>query len=496
MSFQIMPSIQEIGIEIDSATAASDTERLRVAAQVCDEMLPSFDGADHTLLHYFRANAFGAIVRIQSKEDLEYAWGWDQPERTQEIFSLRSAIQSRGFAEIDIVRKCQIRTNLGNCLSALGRFVEAIEQWNLVLAAMPHFAMSQGNMGRGLVTYSRYLYDESHRLMLLSVALDHLDMSLSDNAYWDSGPDPLAENVFRQLHGEVRKFLDHISYKPPQNIDQWSLGRSAAERRYRRWCLDERLFLNPLNDVLTATAVAHDVLHLPDHSYKIDEYARFPGYFNLLKQEYVSARYQLFDAIHGREKHFSDGEILLFETFDAAMYGRRVEQLKSSFRGAYSLFDKISIFIKDYFGVNDISVERVNFRNVWETKENNIGVLRESFRESQNQPLKGLQFLSKDIYDKEFTELSEPDAADLSEIRNKLEHRFLTVQEFPSRDFATDIHDCITFDDLQAKTLRMLKMARAALIYLSLAMREEESAREGRDDDRKLSLPIFGIPRK
>ena len=87
------------------------------------------------------------------------------------------------------------------------------------------------------------------------------------------------------------------AYDEDFDFNQFTLGATEEERSYRRWCLRERLFLNPLNDQFTESVAAADVLHLPDHTYKIGEVPRFPAYYNLLKQEYVSARYRLFHAI-------------------------------------------------------------------------------------------------------------------------------------------------------------------------------------------------------
>ena len=70
------------------------------------------------------------------------------------------------------------------------------------------------------------------------------------------------------------------------------MGATEDERSYRRWCLRERLFLNPLNEAYTDSVAATDVLHLPSHTYGIEDAPRFPAYYNLMKQEYISARYR------------------------------------------------------------------------------------------------------------------------------------------------------------------------------------------------------------
>ena len=83
----------------------------------------------------------------------------------------------------------------------------------------------------------------------------------------------------------------------------------------------------------------------------------------------------------------------------------------------------------------------------------------------------------------EFSEFSSPAAKDLAVLRNRAEHRFLTLQHYDAGAIETDTHSYITTDDFYAKTFHIMKMARAALIYLSLAMFREEIIRaEDRDE--------------
>jgi len=93
-----------------------------------------------------------------------------------------------------------------------------------------------------------------------------------------------------------------------------------------------------------------------------------------------------------------------------------------------------------------------------------------------------------------------PDARALSEIRNHLEHRYLKVHEIFSG--AAGIQQPVSGDlfvdtmayslrrrDFEDKTLRVLKLARAALIHLSLAMHREEQRRARA---RRSKKPIIG----
>ena len=326
--------------------------------------------------------------------------------------------------------------------------------------------------------YARALYDSGHGVWLLSAARSLFDAALHENAFWESGDRELFASALIIERDRIQAYLTEVGLDENFDLNQWPLGATEEECDYRRWCLRECLFLNPLNDGYTDSVAATDVLHLPDHTYTIGEPPRFPGYYNLLKQEYVSARYRLYRATHQHEPDFLMDEVLLLDSGEGQALGHYSEDLKSAFRSTYSLFDKIGLFLNDYFQIG-LPPDKVNFRKVWSEKSSGAAAqVRPTFAGRRNWPLRGLYFLSKDLFDKDFEEVSEPDAVDLAGLRNQTEHRFLSLQH-SEKGVTTDTHRLILIADFQAKTLRLLKMAREALIYLSLSMHREEVLREG-----------------
>jgi hypothetical protein len=160
--------------------------------------------------------------------------------------------------------------------------------------------------------------------------------------------------------------------------------------------------------------------------------------------------------------------------------------VKAAFRMGYALFDKIAFFVNDYWklGVNPRSVY---FKTIWYEKQNaRAGVVHSKFANSQNWPLRGLFWLSKDIFDPELQETAEPDAQELYTIRNCLEHTYLKVHEMLVPRAGADIfHDRLAYsiqrEDFYRKTFRVLRLARAGMIYLSLAMHHEERNKPAMD---------------
>jgi hypothetical protein len=197
--------------------------------------------------------------------------------------------------------------------------------------------------------------------------------------------------------------------------------------------------------------------------------------------------------------HFSDKDTHLYDTLSIPAYGLTVEKTKAAFRLSYSLFDKIAFFINDYFKVG-LPERSVNFRSIWLEGKANRRSLNKMFADRPNWPLRGLYWLSKDFYEPEFQQVSEPDAEGLAALRNHLEHKYCQVHEdlgigynrFATSQNGTVLGFRVGRDELEAKTIHILKLARAALIYLSLAVHCEELIKsEKRGSKFVASMPLM-----
>ena len=428
---------------------------------------------------YFLANAW-SYLKTLSRVGTDKSWDWEQEEIEKEILHLRTALKT-GSLPKDLM--CPILTNLGNVMNETGRFVEAIEYWDSALSVSSSFAMARGNRGFGLSYYARSLYDTGH----YGVFLKHAHANLKE-ALLSSDLDGGDRHGFTKMRDWIESVIS------PEEVDMdmesFSLGNSDEESRYRKWCLKNRLFLNPLNDLGPYSIAAIDVFSLPSIVVDIDEGPYYPGYFNQIKQEFVSARYLYYEGVHSENPHFSDREVLIFNTLDYPSYSLAVEKMKASFRTAYSLFDKIAFFLNHYLRLS-IPERNVSLRTIWYKSQDRKKGLRDEFTQRQNWPLRGLFWLSKDLYEDKpgFKESIEPDAQQLNEIRNHLEHKYLKLHDdmwmgLSERDpeVFRALTDTLAFSmyrrDFQEKALRLIKMARAALIYLSLAIHWEERERK------------------
>lgn len=468
-----MRSLNEIAQLIDSASDLDDEALLSRLAGECEQRLTVASGEDRVHLRYYEANAYAGIMDCR-RMDPAYAWNWEQPDGVRVILLLRQAIAEPSFKKLNKVYVCQIRTNLANRLNELGRPIAANEQWLKVEEIIPDFAKSLASRAQGLGFYARVLYDEGHRTWLLRTARDLFDKALDPHAHWESDDRVTYATRITEQRDEIARYLDSIGFDESLDLNKWPLGSTKTERSYRSWCLRERLFLNPLNDAYVDTVAATDVLHLPDHVYPTEDSPRFPDYYNLLKQEYISARYRLYRATHVREPAFIMRESHMLDSGEAQLLGHYTEELRSAFRSAFAIFDKVALFLNDYLNMG-LRERAVSLSRLWRDKPKHPHV-RSLLVGRKNWPLRGLYFLSRDLVDKEFQDSAEPDASDLADLRKRLEHRFVSLHH-SACDASTDMHTIVPLDQFEQKALRMLKLAREALIYLSLAVHREELSR-------------------
>ncbi len=346
-------ALLHIGNLTDVSFDLRKTEGLLHSIQLSEELQNrELNDEQLALSHYFMANANADIRRI-SRGETDKSWEWEQDEIEKEIFHLRTALQT-GHESLPDERICQILTNLGNLMNEIGRFVEAVQYWDKALERLPSFPMACGNKGFGLAHYACSLYDEGHAIVFMKNAHADLVKALSFTLPGS------AKKSFAEHKKWIETIIPEEELENEFDMNSFSLGDTDEEIQYRKWCLKNCLFLNPLNDLGLYPIGGRDILTTPDIVMDIGEGPYYPGYFNQMKQEYVSARYFYYEGMKADEPHFSDKEVLLFNTLDYPSYSIAAERMKTAFRMAYSLFDKIAFFLNHYLHLS-IPEKKVSF---------------------------------------------------------------------------------------------------------------------------------------
>jgi len=475
-------AVEELGALIDLSGDLRRPEGVRAALEWATRLHDaSLSSSRRAELHYFEANAW-EVSRLQSRAGADL-WSWPQPEFEKQIVHLRWALKHGETSDLLVYRKCQIRSNLGNLMSHCGRIVDALAYWDEAIATDQRAGMPRGNRALGLEQYARLVHDRGHKALLLREAYAEVNRAL------DLSLEGSAMSVFASAKVRMEANV------PPGFFDgrplKWrdTKRRSKEEVAYRRWCLHERLFLNDLNDLGSLPIAVADVLTLPGIVAPLGEGPSLLGFFNQMKQEFVSARYLCYESVHSAAPHFSDRDVLLVNTLDYPSYSLAGEKGKLTCRVAYSLFDKVAFFLNEYPNLG-IPHKQVSFRGIWTEGKGSARRLRAAVHRPRNLPLQGLFWLAKDLYEEEpgFTDAIEPDAQEIAAIRNHLEHKYLKLHSSewpgppdPANEIARSLADTLAHSlcrsDFEGRVLRLLRIARAALIYLSLAVHTEEAER-------------------
>lgn len=496
--------LQEI-LKINEIGPGNSRKYLDLIAQAVDLSwdLKSIDGAKHAQkladqllktdltrseqseLFYFIANSWAALRDSQNPES-RTKFDWEIEEVEKELIFLRKSAHHNGFNDLQLGRKCQILTNLAGRLSEIGRPVEALVYWDTALDMAPSFGMALGNKGIGLWKYGHHLYDQGHEALFLFEAEEALKKSCKSKS---TDSDAL---VYFQAELERMPKVTPTSGKKKD----YKLGDTEEETSYRKWCLEHHLFLNPLNDIASGSVAATDVFALPSLTTKTPDMPPYFSRFNLLKQEYITARHLMYLSQESDVPHYADKYVAVVNTLDYQLYSVRIEYVKLVFRSAYSILDKIAFFLKDYFELQ-LDEKRVYFRTVWYKDGHKQSGLDSKFSESKNWPLRGLFWLSKDIFENslEFKEAIAPDAQQLLDIRNHLEHKYVALHgslaQLSQKGVASkEGMISLSFEEFYRKTLFILKLSRSAILYLSMAIHVEEERKHHAEGEEKVATPI------
>ncbi|WP_052418740.1 LA2681 family HEPN domain-containing protein [Methanolacinia paynteri] len=505
-------------LKIENLSAYNEEEALEIIAKLVDAShdLNKIDGLDHAEilskelfdrdlndkqkaeLHYFISNIW-SNKNIVSRTNYDEQWTWEQEEFKKIITNIRYSFKYGFLKETgraSTFRKCQILTNYGNALSTIGRTIEAVECFDRALEIDSDFLMAKGNKGLTLNYYLTSLYDNDHKAVFLTFVYSLLKESLNGEI------DPEAKAFFKSSIEKLENYYSEERLNREVDLTSFELGKSREEIEYRKWALKNRLFLNPLNDLGIYPIAANDVLMPPSITTKSKKGPQYQGFFNQMKQEYVSARYLFYEGSIQESVHFSDIDVI-FDTEDSLKYGLNIEKIKIAYRMAYSIFDKIAFFINYYFKLGHGGKENISFNNIWRTKKNGKMLIEKGgeFYNKNNLPLRGLFWLSKDLHskDEEFIDSIEPESEELKNIRHSLEHKYVKIHsdyflidnDNPYNIYGKDrLAYSINNSDLKNKTLKILKLARSALMYLSLAIYIEENHRNSNEEREKLTIPI------
>lgn len=486
-------AVKAISLKFDESTINQEAERIEELLIAAEILLKTENPASQAQLYYSIGTVYSDFSKLKGIAD--------EDSVKKQLYCFRKSIE---LIESDEYNKDEYRpyilgfkenlyTNYGNILDRCGRKIAAIDQYKKALNLHSSFGMALGNLGMAYHHYGMLEYDPAHRDYF-----HHFAYSLLNKALQSNDPNTYAEakESFKStIDGYHPEYVEKV-LKPGLDIPQYTYDNSD-ELEYRQWALDSGLFLNTLNDLpVSEFCFAADVIQLPNMLAKIVDKPIFHGMFNQIKQEYVYARYLYYGTLQSNdEPHFADKDTYLLNFADYPQYSIRIEQLKSSFKTLYGLFDKIAYFINSYFKLG-IKEKDVSFRSIWWNefgKGKNKYTYQNILDPDSNFALSSLYWISRDFFDR-YEDSPNPNLKRLSDIRNALEHKYVKIVWglFSDRTDG-EIDDLVLYiseSELYEITLQLLKIVREAILCLSLCVNIKETTKKEKLDSKEVILPL------
>lgn len=351
----------KIGILIDGGFALRDEKVLQYGIYLFEEhhkeiiVLVDY----RALVYYNLANQYANMATLKSFDNDYYSlFSRSELQKAKTYYYL--ALESE---KIDSELKRDIHIGLANCFRTLGRFEEALEQYNAALAADPQSLIALDNKTELMIGLSSLYRDRRDEILKESWDLIDGVMDREDVA--------LRKDMLVRSQTRIQKLIDRKSYLDEvQELPNWTLESSSdLEHFYISWCVKNKLYLNLCNFCRKCDYAAGDyaVIRKQDISIAREDRGRFlrlASAYNQLKAHYVGARFLLilsrYDDI---DLNFVNTMAPMIEIPGRESLSIKDSLLDQSFLSLWRIWDGIASFLNIYIGLNLSG--HVRLRDIW-----------------------------------------------------------------------------------------------------------------------------------
>ncbi|WNO10484.1 LA2681 family HEPN domain-containing protein [Teredinibacter sp. KSP-S5-2] len=457
----------------DKAINASDIDKIKQLITKASNKVKLDETPDNikAIYLYYIGNLHSAASKIQKESWHRWREQVYPSHKVQTINAYRtSLLLLQEFSNSPILN--EIRTNLANEITDQRRSIEAFEIWSHDFSS-PGDApfVSTAAKIRELIYLHYYINDPGHAKSYIFSAYNLLN-TLEENISESSHPGII--NLL-QYDKDIKNLRD-FGLKCSKEDLSWDstppTKYSKSEKKYRQWCLENRLFVNHLNDITKSDIADQDILQFPNYTSSYREGPYFSAAFSSLKREYCFARFLAYEGFHKVHPKYENKNLYLVDTLDYVNYEGYTEKLKTSLRICFSIFDSTAQLLNKYYGLEKSKQVAFTPRD-----------LRKCTPDKTNPFLSALFWLSCDLYDIDLSKKSNnweapnPSSSAFRKIRNSCEHGWLRVADgsFDAWGNENDYAQIISSESLSKYTLELLKLVRSALIYFCLTIKFEES---------------------
>lgn len=428
---------------IESAQGIRRRGLILEAIQLIESALPDVPDNYKSLAHYNLANGYLALGQRERGKGPA-----TRPSLSAAITHLDEALTK--------TPEPSMRTNLANALSTQGRIVEALDEYNDVLAQYPEHHEALANRAVALEKAFQSIQPH-HGLMEVAVCDVRRALELAAG-------DAVREEQYR---GILRRLNQRVAGKKPS----WNDSSPQA-----KWIWTRGLNLNLCPYCAIESPEAFDqyaLSGLGSDPRKMERSEQILDMLNAIHRSYSVARWQLLQGSAGIVELPQDHVVVLRGAQDAR-HDLATGLLVSAASGFYSVLNQVGSALNAYF---DLKHDRrwVDLARVWwELGPRKQGVprtrseLHPKFQRRPSPMLSALHRLALSL------EHGNGRYAPLRKLRNDIEHHVVVVRQYES---TSCLYECVTDGRLAGDVTKLGRISKAALLYLGGALWMEEYQR-------------------
>jgi len=453
----------KLGFLVDIGFGLKDQKIIQQGLDVGEQNLKNQKDTNYqSNIRYNLANGYLSLYGlVERKIGIETIPQSDNLQKAK--FHFREALKLCDKFNFDF--KKQVFVNYGNCLDTLGRGVEALSAYDNAIKIDKNFSMAIGNKAKAL----RFFADISgqYRGAIYLEAYQAIE-SIIDNqdlvAIGGLGAKKSFEDELQKIEAlfKNKKVLTKKLTHPKYNTAKFS----EFEKFYLDFCVKEKLFLNfHIHNNQCESAITDPIfITLITKMEDNDTFYQLAKYINQIKEDYAIARLLLVQSQFKREDFNSISKRTTFvNTLGYSQFNLYFGLLKSAFKEAYNILDKIAVFINDYYKLS-LPEDKIYFTSIW-PKDKKI---RDEILKSKNISLYALYDIYQDFKSDHYK--------NIQNIRNAATHRKLVIFDSMLTDWdkKDDKHN-IGSETMLKETINLLKLTKSAIIYLINFVNIEEN---------------------
>ncbi|MBB6480790.1 LA2681 family HEPN domain-containing protein [Spirochaeta isovalerica] len=453
----------KIAILIDAGFALRDEKVLRYGIYLFEEhhseiiVLVDY----RALVYYNLANQYANMATLKSFDN-DYYSSFSRSELQKAKHYYYLALESEKIGP-DLKRDIYI--GLANCFRTLGRFEEALENYNATLAVDPSSITALDNKTELMIGLSSLYRDRRDEILKESWDLIGTVMDREDAV--------MRKDVFDKSRTRIQKLINRKAYlEEEQELPNWTLESSSdLEHFYITWCVKNKLYLNLCNFCRKCDYAAGDyaVIRKEDISIAREDRGRFlrlSSAYNQLKAEYVGARFLLIMSRYDDfDIDFVNTMAPMIEIPGKEPLDIKESLLDQSFLSLWRIWDGIAAFLNIYAGLNIQG--HIRIRDIWHRD----GDVKKEIIEKKDLLLNAVYDIYCDMYQGRFEKL--PLLFEILSGNRNIISKAGSVEDL----------------DREALTIELFQVVRHVLMILMQMLDSEEND----DSEFRINFPLYSF---